>query len=441
MRKTKHWLMTIAALLCSFTVSAHDFVDDGIYYNFLSKEDKTVEVTYYGSYPNTSNEYHGHVVIPESIIYGGERYEVVAIKQNAFAFCEDVTGVTIPRTIKSIGIAAFGVNEVETDFTTVHITDLEAWCRIDFGNIASNPLSHAEYLYLNGELITDLVIPEGVDEIKDYAFYGFSGSVTIPSSVTKIGTDAFRGITSVHISDLKAWCNIDFSAALLYYANNLYLNGELVTELIIPEGVTEIKNLAFAYCTSIESVSIPSTVVSIANNAFLGCSELANISVEEGNLVYDSRENCNVVIETSTNSLYLGCKNTIIPESVANIGDHAFQGSSLVSIAIPNSVTNIGEYAFSGCSSLNSITIPESVTNIGERAFQDCSSLNSIIIPNSVENIGEGAFAACGLTSFVIPESLTTIQQRTFSGCSSLTCITIPSNITSIGYEAFYDCI
>ena len=204
--------------------------------------------------------------------------------------------------------------------------------------------------------------------------------------------------------------------------------------------------------------------------------------VNSGNTIYDSRNNCNAIIETASNTLIAGCKNTVIPNSVTSIGSSAFQGcSGLTSVTIPNSVSSIGDYAFNGCTGLasaynshifaylnpryegaytiptgieaivgaafygctglTSITIPESVTSIGRSAFQSCTGLTSIEIPNSVTEIRVEAFYGCsGLTSVTIPNSVTSIDSYAFYGCTGLTSVTIPESVTSIGNGAFENC-
>ena len=182
-------------------------------------------------------------------------------------------------------------------------------------------------------------------------------------------------------------------------------------------------------------------MTSIGGCIFQYCSGLTYIKVEEGNAEYDSRDNCNAIIEKATNTLIQGCRNTVIPNSVTSIGDGAFSGcSGLTSITIPNSVTSIDDDAFEGCSSLTSIIIPNSVTSIGQRAFSS-SGLTSITIPNSVTSIGNWAFWGCsGLTFISIPNSVTSLGNGAFWGCSGLTSISIPNSVTSIGYQAFSWC-
>jgi len=183
-------------------------------------------------------------------------------------------------------------------------------------------------------------------------------------------------------------------------------------------------------------------VTYIGNSAFAGCTDLTSIVVESGNKFYDSRNNCNAIIETAANTLVCGCKDTTIPNSVTGIGESAFYGcSSLTSVTIPNSVTSIGEEAFYGCSGLTSITIPDCVTCIGEWAFYGCKSLTSVTIPDGVTSIKWCTFYDCdSLTSVTIPNSVTSIENGAFHGCKSLTSVTIPNSVTSIGEWAFFSC-
>ena len=261
--------------------------------------------------------------------------------------------------------------------------------------------------------VKNVSIENGATSIGAYAFNRCKNlvSITIPSSVTSIGNNAFYGCSSL-------------------------------TSITIPNSVTSIGDYAFDGCSSLTSITIPSSVTSIGNNPFRGCSSLTSIFVSETNTKYDSRNNCNAIIETATNTLICGCSNTSIPNSVTSIGLSAFAYCrSLTSITIPNSVTSIGAGAFEKCSSLTSITLPNSMTSIGYYAFYGCSSLTSVTLPDRLTSIGDGAFCDCSsLTSITIPSSVTSIDANAFASCSSLTSITIPNSVTSIGAYAFSSC-
>ncbi len=373
-----------------------------------------------------NNELVTALVIPNS---------VTSIGQYAFYGCSSLTSVVIPNSVTSIGQSAFqgcsGLTSVEignsvtsigmnafrdcTGLTSVYYTgDIAQWCGINFvDNSDANPLSYAHNLYINNELVTALVIPNSVTSIGQYVFYGCSGltSIEIPNSVTSIGQYAFTGCSGL-------------------------------TSVEIPNSVTSIGQKAFQGCSGLTSVEIGNSVTSIGQHAFGGCTGLTSITVEEENTVFDSRNNCNAIIETATNILVLGCKNTVIPNSVTSIGQYAFSGcSGLTSIEIPNSVTSIGQYAFSGCSGLTSVEIGNSVTSIGNYAFQGCSGLTSVEIGNSVTSIGQCAFSGCsGLTSVGIPNSVTSIGNYAFRDCTGLTSVEIPNSVTSIGQYVFYGC-
>ena len=187
---------------------------------------------------------------------------------------------------------------------------------------------------------------------------------------------------------------------------------------------------------------IPNSVMVVCGDAFSNCYSLTSIKVELENTYYDSRNDCNAIIHKSDNTLVSGCKNTVIPNGITNIGNNAFEGcNGLTSIIIPNSVTSIGTNAFSGCSNLTSITLSNNATSIGYGTFEGCSSLTSITIPNSMVNIGQRAFSGCsGLTSITLSDNITSIDYGTFEGCSSLTSITIPNSVVNIGKYAFAEC-
>jgi hypothetical protein len=353
---------------------------------------------------------------------------VTSIGFDAFNGCSNLTSISIPNSITSIGWDAFSGCSSLTSIT-----------------IPNSVTSIEDGTFSGCSGLTSITIPNSVTSIGVSAFSGCSGltSVTIPNSVTSIGWEAFRGCSGL-------------------------------TSVTIPNSVTTIGNWAFYECEGLTSVTIPNSVTRIEYGVFSGCSDLTSITVEEENTCYDSRNNCNAIIETKTNTLISGCKNTIIPNSVQKIGDHAFEGCfGLPSFSIPNSVTSIGEDAFWCCYNINSVTIPNSVKNIGKDAFYGCdlrsivvekgnayydsrNNCNAIIetesntlirgcqnttIPNSVQRIGENAFHGTHrLTSLTIPNSVTSIGTEAFYGCFGLTDVIIPNSVTSIGYGAFWYC-
>jgi len=380
-----------------------------LYYN-LNATDQTAEVTS-GTCLATAD-------IPSSVTYNSVTYSVTSIGERAFNNCSDLTSVTIPNSVTSIGNSAFLGCSGLTSVT-----------------IPNSVTSIGEYAFLYCSGLTSVTIPNSVTSIGGLTFSRCISltSVTIPNSVTSIGRDAFwacSGLTSVTIPN-----------SVTSIGNSAFEYCSSLTSVTIPNSVTSIGENAFGYCTGLTSVMIPNSVTSIGVNAFGACSGLTTMFVEAGNTIYDSRDNCNAIIETASNTLVAGCKNTIIPNSVTSIGNHAFDNcGGLTSVTIPNSVISIGNNAFSYCS-LISVTIPNSVTSIGNYAFQSCSSLTSVSIPNSVTSIGDYAFCyCCSLTSIEIPNSVTSIGEYAFYGCSGLTSVTIPNSVTSIGEYAFQDC-
>jgi hypothetical protein len=194
------------------------------------------------------------------------------------------------------------------------------------------------------------------------------------------------------------------------------------------------------FCENISAITIPKSVTRIGSWA-IEQENITSIIVSKNNPVFDSRDNCNAIIETETNTLVLGCKNSIIPSSVTRIGYRAFRGISKMTMpTIPTSVTYIGDEAFSYCNKgITSINIPDSVTYIGNNAFSSCSAATTLTLPDSVTYIGNNAFNGCKIKSITLPDSVTHIGDGAFYG-NKITSISIPDSITHIGYNTFRSC-
>lgn len=394
------------------------------------------------------------VTIPENVTNIGD---------NAFKNCSNLMSVTIPESVTKIGWDAF---ENCSNLTSVDISDVDAWCGVSFSGREANPLYYAKNLYLNGKLLENLVISEGVTEIKTYAFNYTTGikTVTIPKSVKKIGSsfDYCTGLKGVYITDIKAWIDIEMDSlnSLLQEAENLYLNNVLVEDLVLsaedgytkvknfygarclksvtlPEGITEICKHAFRWCSNLKTINIPTTVKTIGEGLFEGCTSLGYTAYDNAKYL-GSTQNPYLMLVKATAASITSC--TIHPDTKI-IATEAFYGCEFTAITIPNGVTEIQKSAFRCCQKLESITIPDSVTKLDAYVFDHCDVLATVTIGTGVTEIGVYAFWRCPkLTSIVIPNGVTEISGWLFRECTALTEITIGVNVNRIANNVFDGC-
>ncbi len=461
-----------------------------------------------------SSTIRDEVVIPRE--YNGKTvsaiYEGTSGSTGAFASCS-MTSIYLPSTITEISDYSFYSCQGSLAEINLH-----------------NNMTHIGYEAFNMcSSITSIVIPDSVTSIDTYAFESCSNviSVTIGENVTSIGSGAFIYCDKINEINYNAInCN-DFTGkgpfsdsgsydpGIVVKIGNMvetiparlfnYSNGSgypKVKRVIFEENsiCASIGDYAFGYCDTLESFYVPASVTSLSYNIFWDCDNIESLVVDENNPVYDSRNNCNAIIETATNTLLRGCVNTVIPNSILIIGERAFYSlDEITQLNIPNGVVSIGELAFYKCSGLTSVEIPNSVKNIGDDAFYGCSGVTVLSIGEGVTTIGSGAFSGlsnltelnynainastgsrtpfthagqdasgivvnfgnkvtqipAGLFCYSISWSYTpnivevkfaensvceSIGREAFMGCESLTSITFPESLISIGNEAFYLC-
>lgn len=390
---------------------------------------------------------------------------VTSIGANAFLNCTSLTQATLSNGIKTIGGSAFsGCSDLTSLAMPNSITSIGTYAFQNCTSLTDVELSNGltaipNYAFTGCKALTSVVIPEGVTSIGDYAFQNCSAmtSVDIPSTVNWLGSYDFDGCTAlseVGISDLAAWCQMRFGATKaspFFYAKTMKLNGEPVTDLVFPEGIstigayafaeykglksvvigndvtsiaegafqgcrdlkdvtigssiTSVGQYAFRNCTGMQNLTIGNSVNSIGSEAFYNCGDLRSIVVVKGNSKYDSRDNCNALIETVTNKLLLGCRNTVIPEGIKTIARYAFWNcSGLDYLNIPSSVTS-----FSGVQShytsiyptvydgsdLKQVEIHCSISYTDQSLFRELNSLETIILGSEVASLASGTIDKC----------------------------------------------
>lgn len=359
------------------------------------------------------------VEIPSTLIINGEMYTVIEIGEKAFSGKSSLKKITIPNTILSVGVDAFAQSNLVVDFKG----SVGDWARINFSSWSSNPVAREDQFYLNDSL--------------------FDGkNLVIPDSIKKIGNYAFRAFSQIET-------------------------------LVISNGVECIGASAFLGCDNMVSIKISESVNNVQKMAFGRCNALKEIVVDSANQIYDSREKCNAIVDTKTNTLIVACNKSTIPNTIKKIGDYSFYDCDrLKSLILPTSIEGIGVNAFESCDSLVSIKLNEGLKYIHAKAFIYCYSLESIEMPNTVTSIGGGAFSGCtnlrsvklsnaltslpsapsgysnvistgmfahckSLSELIIPDSVTSIGDWAFNGCSSLTSLIIPSSVIAVGSNTF----
>ena len=402
--------------------------------------------------------YPGYSSVFSSVDTTGTEFEVVfgnkveKIPSYAFENCVGLKSVTISESVTSIGERAFS-----------DCTSLEKiyWNAKD----ASTYIGYSSVFYGAGteELGIKVVFGDTVEKIPAHAFENCNKlkSVVVSDSVKNIGDSAFYecyNLADVYITDLAAWLNVDFDNRYsnpFCYAENLYVNGVLTTDIVIPEGITSIKPYTFHGYDYFTSITIPKSMTSIGDYEFYACTSLITIKLPDtlvsiGNYAfYDCYRLSSIEIPDSVTHIgdwaFFGCSGLkSLPDlgGVTHIGYGTFQRCSGFSdLVIPDGITSIDDYAFSGSYGITSVTIPESVTSIGVGAFAECFFLSSITLPDSEINMDSYVFAfSLILKSVTIPESMTSIKYGTFAGCESLKEVYFPNSLVSIEERAFYGC-
>lgn len=447
MNKLFYMILLAMLVLASSAVYAHDVEVDGIFY-YLNRDKKIASVTYKGtSYSAYSNEYAGSVVIPEKITVGNYVYDVTYIDSDAFRDCGELTSITFSKSLTGCYSEAFtGCEKLKA----VHISDLAAWCRMYFG-VNCTPLKYAT-LYLNGEVLTSVEIPEEITEIKDYTFYRCSTltSVKMHKGITSIGYCAFyqSGLTALEIPE-----NVTKIGPFAFYGC-----ANLSGEIVIPSKISRLERYAFAGCEKIVSVKIPESVKRLGQTAFLGCKSLEKIELHD-KLEY-----------IGWNCFYKTAWYEALPDGEVYIGKifYTYKGLTLEHTHLDIKegtigITELGDW----CAGITSINFPNSLISINSGAGLnytawyekqpdgpvyagkvlydykgDMPANTEIVIKEGTRGIaGQALFCEEGLVSVTLPESLEAIGDEAFSGCTNLAgSLIFPSGLKYFGDDVFFYC-
>ncbi|MBQ4387665.1 MAG: leucine-rich repeat protein [Prevotella sp.] len=436
---------------------------DGICYN-INNSTLTASVTYRGTnYISdlAQNFYVGDIKVPSSFTYNKKSYSVTKIDEYAFYGCSKITSLSMPNSIVEIGKRAFvackGLIRIEFPNS---IVEIPSGAFIDCSNLESISFGSSlkvikDNAFLRCYSLKTLYIPPTVTSIAADAFRDCRELVSVIIDSPKIGIQNSSFIGCDKISSLSFNCEqigswfkgissikrVTFNSNVKIISHDAFYGCSGIESIQFPNSISSIERAAFKNCQSLLSLDIGSSIVTIGDGAFAGCNNLTTIKVESGNQVYDSREGCNAIIESETNTLILGSSKAFIPNTVKAIGTSAFEGcTNLTTITIPESVNSIGTAAFAYANNLKEVTMSDNITEIGGEAFRG-TAISSIKLPKVLEMINMRAFYGCeNLTEMDIETPVWYIGTEAFLGCKNLETLHIGSSVRRIGLKAFKGC-
>lgn len=379
------------------------------------------------------------LTIPAKVIHGGVEYRVYNVGN--FNDCPGAETIIVEEGIENIGRQAFaGCKSLERIMLPASLLNIGSGIFAGCNSLNSIVIEKSNAQYVS---------PKGSNAVVDRTasvLVAGCNSTVIPHDVKTIGRGAFYGCTGLTELVIPEVVEVIQDGAFEDCVNLKLLS--------LPESLRSIGNFAFSGCASLDSLFVPAGLTAIhgGGNAFAGCTALKSIRVAPGNKTFDSRGNCNAIIETASNALRVGCATTVIPETVERLCSECFSGSGLMSVSIPASVDSIEMSAFKDCRRLVKMAVAS-----GNKVYDSRSGCNAIVetrtdkliagcnstcIPADIKHIGPYAMAGM-LTpsSLILPEGLETISRNAFSGCDYLEYVSIPNSVTTMGNGAFSDCI